>query len=311
MKRNIKVTIGLCVKNAEATVGQAIDSILMQDFPLELMEPIIVDGYSEDRTLDVIRSKLKGSKMEYRIFRERKGLGHARQVVVDNARGEFIVWVDADMILSKDFVRKQVSFMESHPKVGIAKGQYGIREGNNLIAMLEDIEFAINFMYEGEPKVKPLGTSGCIYRVEAIKQVGGFDPYANGPGEDADAEYRVKAAGWSLWVTSAIFYEKRRGTWKSLWDEYFWHGKGGVYIFEKNRKIINIYRMWPPVALISELLRVPIAYKLTRKTVALLLLFHYIFKRIAWVLGFIDGKIARRSKLFKKAKCNLITLNNL
>jgi len=300
MKHNIKVTIGLCAKNAEATIGHAIDSIIMQDFPHKLMELIIVDGYSKDRTLDVVRSKLKGSKIEHKIFREKKGLGHARQVVVDNARGEFIVWVDADMILSKDFVRKQVSFMESHPKVGIAKGRYGVHERTNLIAMLEDIEFAINFRHEGEPKVRPLGTSGCIYRVKAIKQVGGFDPHANGPAEDADAEYRIKTAGWSLWVTSAIFYEKRRDTWKSLWNEYFWHGKGGAYIFEKNRKIINIYRMWPPVALISELLRIPIAYRLTRKATAFLLVFHYIFKRVAWFLGFIDGKIVRRFKLFKR-----------
>ena len=303
MRYNIKVTIGLCVKNAEATVGQAIDSILTQDFPLELMELIIVDGYSEDKTLDVIRSRLDGSRrIKHKIFRERKGLGYARQVVVDNACGEFIVWVDADMILTKDFVRKQVSFMESHPNVGIAKGRYGVQEGNNLIAILEDIEFAINFRFEGEPKVKPLGTSGCVYRVSAIKQVGGFDPHANGPAEDADAEYRVKAAGWSLWVTSATFYEKRRDTWRALWDEYFWHGKGGAYIFKKNRRIINLYKMCPPIALISELLRVPIAYKLTGKTVALLLPFHYIFKRIAWFLGFMEGKIAQRSKLLKRSQ---------
>lgn len=305
MHNKIKVTIGLCVKNAEAIVGQAVDSILTQDFPYKLMELIIVDGYSTDRTLDVIKSKLEGSPIKYKIFRERRGLGHARQVVVDNASGEFIIWVDADMILSKNFVRKQVSFMESHPKVGIAKGRYGILEENNLIGMLEDVEFAINFGFEGEPKIKPLGASGCIYRVNAIKQVGGFDQYAKGPAEDADAEYRVKAAGWSLWITSAIFYEKRRDTWRALWEEYFWHGKGGAYIFSKNRRAINIYRMYPPVAFISELLRVPIAYRLTRKTVAFLLPLHYIFKRIAWLLGFIKGKIASDSLNFQKeSKCS-------
>jgi len=277
---NIKVTLGLCVRNAEATVGQATDSILNQDFPREHMELIVVDGYSEDGTLDVIKSKLRGS-----------GVRYARQIVADSAQGKFIAWVDADMILPKDFVERQVSFMERNPKVGIAKGKYGMRKESNLVAMFEDIEFAISFRREGEANLPSLGTSGCIYRVNAIRQVGGFDSSIKGAGEDQDIENRIKSAGWSLQVTPAIFYERRRDTWRSLWNEYFWHGTGAAYIFKKNRKTINIYKMLPPVALFVELLRVPLAYKLTGSIVVLLLPFHYVFKRIAWFLGFIKGKL--------------------
>lgn len=290
MEHNIKATIGLCVKNAEATIRQAIVSILNQDFPHELMELIVVDGCSKDRTLDIIRSELN-SGMKSRIFREEKGLGHARQIVVDNAHGDFIVWVDADMILPRDFVKKQVLFMERNPKVGIAKGKYGMWKEQNLVALLEDIEFVTSFRSEGEADLPCLGTSGCIYRVGAIKQVG-FDSNIRGAGEDQDVENRVKLAGWSLQVSSAIFYEKRRDTWKSLWNEYFWHGSGAAYLFEKNMKAINVYKMLPPVALFMELLRVPLAYRLTGSIAVLLLPFHYIFKRTAWMLGFIKARFS-------------------
>lgn len=291
MKPKIKVTIGLCVRNAEATIKQAIDSILNQDFPHELMELIVVDGCSEDKTLDIIKSKLENSYIKSRIFCEKKGLGYARQIVVDNAQGEYIIWVDSDMLLSRDFVKKQISLMEQNPRVGIAKGKYGIRKENNLVATLEDIEFALSFGCEGKTNLMSLGTSGCIYRVEAIRQVGGFDPSIRGAGEDTDVEYRVKSAGWSLYITSAVFYEKRRDTWKSLWNEYFWHGIGASYVFRKNRRGINIYKMLPPVALLAELFRVPLAYKLTRRKATFLLPFHYVFKRTAWFLGFVKGKI--------------------
>jgi len=291
MKHNIKVTIGLCVRNAEATIRQAIDSILNQDYPLELMELIVVDGCSKDKTLDIIKSKFENSYIKNRIFYEKKGLGYARQIVVDNAQGEYIIWVDSDMLLSRDFVKKQISVMEQNPRVGIAKGKYGIHEGNNLVATLEDIEFALSFGCEGKTNLMSLGTSGCIYRVAAIRLVGGFDPSIRGAGEDTDVEYRVKSAGWSLYITSAVFYEKRRDTWKSLWNEYFWHGIGASYVFRKNRKGINIYKMLPPVALLAESFRVPLAYKLTRRKAAFLLPFHYVFKRIAWFLGFVKGKI--------------------
>jgi len=271
MKHNIKVTTGLCVRNAEATIKQAIDSILNQDFPHELMELIVVDGCSEDKTLDIIKSKFKNSYVKSRIFCEKKGLGYARQIVVDNAQGQYIIWVDGDMLLSRDFVRKQVSSMEQNPRVGIAKGKYGMHKGNNLVATLEDIEFALSFGCEGKTNLMSLGTSGCIYRVKAIRQVGGFDSSIKGAGEDTDVE--------------------RRNTWKSLWDEYFWHGIGASYVFRKNRRSINIYKMLPPVALLAELFRVPLAYKLTRRKAAFLLPFHYVFKRIAWFLGFIKGEL--------------------
>jgi len=43
-------TIGVCVRNCEATIKEVINSIINQDFPHELMEVIIVDDGSEDRT---------------------------------------------------------------------------------------------------------------------------------------------------------------------------------------------------------------------------------------------------------------------
>jgi glycosyltransferase involved in cell wall biosynthesis len=290
MKHNIKVTIGLCVRNNEATIRQAIDSILNQDFPHELMESIVVDGCSKDRTLDIVKNRIKNSRIKSRIFREKRGLGYARQIVIDNARSEYIIWVDGDMLLSRDFVRKQVLFMERNPRVGIAKGKYGMQRRNNLVATLEDIEFALTFRCEGETNLSSLGTSGCIYRVEAIRQVGGFDQSIKEAGEDTDVEHRIKLAGWSLCITSAVFYERRRDAWKSLWNEYFWHGTGASYVFRKNRRVINIYKMLPPVALIVELLRVPLAYRLTRRNIAFLLPFHYVFKRIAWFMGFMCAR---------------------
>jgi len=298
MSGDIKLTIGICVKNAEATIGKTIESVINQDFPHELMEIIIVDGGSEDRTLEIIRNKLKSSGVKNKIFYEREGLGYARQIIVDNAQGEYIIWVDSDMMLPKDFVRKQVSYMEKNPEVAIAKGKYGICKGENLVARLEDIEFSLIFGQEGEvhlPSLGSLGASGCIYRVNAVRQVGGFDKSIKGAGEDTDIEYRIEAAGWKLHVTSAVFYEKRRDTWKALWDEYFWLGLGASRVFKKNRKAINIYKMMPPVAILTEFSRIPKAYKLNRSIAALFLPFHYIFKRIAWLIGFIKGKFSHKT----------------
>lgn len=292
MKHNVKVTIGLCVKNAEATIRNAVASILDQDFPHELLELIVVDGFSKDKTLSVIKDCIKGMDIRTKILCEHKGLGYARQLVVNNALGDYIIWVDGDMVLTRDFVKKQEVFMDQNSNAGIAKGKYGSHTnfmGKSIVATLEDVEFLLSTKFEGETRSKSLGTSGSIYRVKAIRQVGGFDPYIKGVGEDMDAENRIREAGWTLHVTSATFYEIRRQSWQSLWNEYFWHGMGGRRLLRKNRSIVNLYKMVPPVALLIELSRIPKAYKLTRRKTVLFLPFHYAFKRVAWFFGFLKG----------------------
>ena len=294
---NVIVTVGMCVKNSEATLKEAIESVLDQDFPHESMELVVVDGCSQDKTLMILRDSLKKTDIRTKVFYENEGLGRARQIVVENASGEYIVWVDGDMVLSRDFARRQVEFMNKNPEVGIAKGKYGTRtngKNENLVSTLENVEFMLNTMFEGRTSSKSLGTSGCIYRVEAIRQVGGFDPYIKGVGEDMDSENRIRKAGWLLHITSALFYETRRQTWKSLWNEYYWHGRGGRRLFEKNKRIINLYKMLPPVALTAELFRVSDAYRLTHCKGVLFLPFHYAFKRVAWFLGFVKSFLEKR-----------------
>jgi glycosyltransferase involved in cell wall biosynthesis len=287
---DVKVTVGLCVKNSQATVKKAVNSIIAQDYPLERMELVVVDGSSKDQTVSTIKNCLTNADLHSKFYSENHGLGKARQTVVENASGLYVVWVDGDMELPNNFVRKQVEFMDANPDVGIGKGKYGLDRDAKLVATLENMEFLINYNREGETNLKYLGTSGCIYRVEAIRQAGGFDENFKGVGEDMDAEYRVRSHGWKLYVTDAVFYEKRRDSWRSLWDEYFWHGYGWWSLLNKNRDMVNIGKLLPPVAVLVELTRVPKAYKLTNQKAAVLLPLHYVFKRIAWFFGFLKSR---------------------
>ncbi|HVP93273.1 MAG TPA: glycosyltransferase [Acidobacteriota bacterium] len=295
MGSHIKTTIGLCVKNAEVTIRDAIESVMSQDFPHELIELIVVDGYSKDRTVSILRDYLDKSDIKIRILFENEGLGRARQLVVDNTRGDYVVWVDSDMVLPRDFVREQVRFMEQNPSVGIGKGKYTARKEDSIVATLENTEFLLNFNREGETNSRSLGTSGCIYRIEAVRQARGFDETIKGVGEDMDIEYRIKHCGWKLSVTPAAFYEKRRQNWKSLWNEYFWHGYGWHSILRKNIDLVNLNKLLPPVAIIAESIRVPAAYRLTHRKVVLLLPLHYVFKRTAWLLGLLSSSLNYRT----------------
>jgi len=297
MKPSITVTVGMCVRNCEATIKEAMESIIGQHFPYELMELIIVDGCSKDRTLLIIKDCLSKTNIKNKVFCENEGLGRARQIVVDNSSGNYIIWVDGDMLLSKDFVRKQVEFMERNPAVGIAKGRYELCPGANLLSTLEIYSRVADKITDyslEKARFKSLGTSGCIYRIEAIRQVGGFDQNIRGYGEDWDAEYRVRTIGWSLCTNQAYYrdYERFGVTWKELWRRYWKRGYDLNYFFQKYRGVIHLYRMLPLIAFISGLLNSLALYKLTRQKIVFFLPFQCIFKMTVWWLGYIGRSLA-------------------
>lgn len=286
------VTIGICVKNCEASVKEAINSIQNQDFPHELTEVIVVDDGSVDRTLKIVLDLVSKMDMKVIVFSGKwRGIGFARDLVVGEAHGQYIIWVDGDMILPEDHVSEQVKFMEQNPRVGIAKAIHRVAPKESLVAFLEHVPYLV---YDMDPKIlssKLPGTGGSIYRVSAIRQVNGFDRRLRNAGEDQDAAYRVKKAGWLIAQSSAIFYEIRAQTWRRILNKYVWYGYGNHEFYNKNREVFSLYRMTPIGGFVAGLLYVFDAYKLTKRKSIVLLPFHFTLKLSAWCLGFTKARM--------------------
>ena len=154
------------MRNGENSIADAINSVIDQDFPHERMEVVFVDDGSEDKTLSILKSYVPRMDMEVKVFhQEWKGLGYARNVVVDNANGEYIIWVDGDMILSKDYVKRLVGFIKRHPKVGIVKGKQALESGGNLLATLETYSRVASRMvdYGSERRNSSLWALGGVF----------------------------------------------------------------------------------------------------------------------------------------------------
>ncbi len=99
------VTIGLCVKNVENTVMETVDSIIHQNYPPSLIDLIIVDGCSRDKTLSVIIKNISNSELKMKIYSAAgKGLRYARQMVVNSSNHRYVLIIDGDVELSKNFI---------------------------------------------------------------------------------------------------------------------------------------------------------------------------------------------------------------
>jgi glycosyltransferase involved in cell wall biosynthesis len=283
----ILATVGFCVKDEENTIRHAIESVTRQDFPHECMEMVFVDDGSTDGTLQVIEECV--SKIDIRtkvLHTEWRGLGQARQTVVENANGKYIIFVDGDSRLSANYVSKQIDVMRRYPTVGIASGLFGVCPEDNWVATLENVNYVVSRLkHKGKMTSNLISTAGSIMRVAALKQVGGFDPEIRGSQEDIDIAYRLKRAGWLSYVSDAVFYHSFRRTWKALWQQHVWYGYGLHFLLSKNKGQNPLRDKSVDRILLSSQ-----AYKLTGRKVVFLLPLNFIFKKIALACGFLMAR---------------------
>ncbi len=90
------------VYNAQNTIKKCVDSILAIEY--ENIEVIVVDDGSTDKTAEILKSF--DTDRIIVIYQENKGVSAARNLGINNAKGKYISFVDADdYIISGEFAK--------------------------------------------------------------------------------------------------------------------------------------------------------------------------------------------------------------
>lgn len=95
------ISIIIPVYNAEATLNKCVDSVLGQQFPD--FEVILVDDGSKDRSLQICEEYARRDSRVTVIHKENGGVSSARNAALEIAKGERILFLDADDYLDKSF----------------------------------------------------------------------------------------------------------------------------------------------------------------------------------------------------------------
>jgi glycosyltransferase involved in cell wall biosynthesis len=120
----MKVTVAICTHNRAEDTGEAIESVLVQNFNMEEIEIIVIDNISSDHTAELVHSLIHQHGSRIRYFLEQKlGLSVARNRAITEAKGEYILFLDDDALASSDWVQKIVEVFESDPLIGCVGGR--------------------------------------------------------------------------------------------------------------------------------------------------------------------------------------------
>jgi len=116
-----QITILMPVRNAEAYIDAAVDSILRQTEPSFVL--LVIDDGSTDRSVERVLAR---SDPRIRLVSD----GQQRGVIdrlnwgLDNATTDYVARMDADDISAPDRLARQLRFMQEHPEIGICGSWY-------------------------------------------------------------------------------------------------------------------------------------------------------------------------------------------
>lgn len=169
-----KISVIIPVYNAEKYIRETLDSIIKQSY--ENWEIILVENGSEDKSPDIIREYEEKYTEIHMIKSPGKGPGPARNVGLEAAQGEYIVFVDSDdYIPDEDVFYQYISITESI-NADIVVSNYARLWKDKILPATKHQSFALcspsseEFRFQGFFSVGTLSYAwGKLYRREFLR----------------------------------------------------------------------------------------------------------------------------------------------
>lgn len=114
--------------NGRTYVAAAIDSVLAQtsaDWEL-----LVIDDGSTDGGLELVKSTYSDPRIRLMANPRNYGVAYTRGVGIDQARGEYLAWIDCDDIMMPRRLELQLAYLRQHPDIGLC-GTWIERFGSN------------------------------------------------------------------------------------------------------------------------------------------------------------------------------------
>lgn len=163
------VSIVIPYYNRPIKLKRALDSINNQSY--KDFEIIIIDDAS-DKPFEAYDNKLF-EKINYIRCNNNKGPGVARNVGLEVAKGDYVIFLDSDDYLHRDFLKKCVNVLKNniHSIMAYSNG-YCVDENENIIEEMRKDSIKPNSIL---PHIlqygRPWGTGACLWSKEKISQI--------------------------------------------------------------------------------------------------------------------------------------------
>ena len=228
-------SIVICSYNGASTVESCLRSMKKLRYPGEY-EVVFVDDGSTDNTQEI----LKQFPWVRNIQQKNRGLSYARNVGMEAARGEIVVYTDSDCEADEDWLY--------YLALALTRGGYVGMGGPNLIPDEESWVADCVGLSPGGPTHVMIDdreaehVPGCnmAFYKWALQQVNGFDPQFRKAGDDVDVIWRLQGLDYPIgFAPAAQVWHYRRNTIKAYLKQQRGYGEAEAMLKFKHPDHFN------------------------------------------------------------------------
>ncbi|MBN1299588.1 MAG: glycosyltransferase [Melioribacteraceae bacterium] len=237
--------------NRSEEISELLKSLSEQSLNHEEFEVIIVDDGSDDNTGSVVNNFINSSEINTRFLKqEHKGPGEARNYGMDNALGEYILFIDSDCIADKDWLL-------NIKKTVVDKKPAGFGGPDKVLPGFSPMQKAIDYSMtsfittggiRGHSRKKiskyyPRSFNMGV-RNDIVKKIGGMNKLRHG--QDIEFTNRIINTGEPvIRIEDAVVYHKRRISIRKFFRQVFNWGVARINLYKIDSKMLEPVHFLP------------------------------------------------------------------
>jgi len=265
------ISIVMPVRNEEHFIADTIGQLLQQDYPQELYEIIVADGFSDDATRQIVADISKTNPLVRLLDNPGRRSSSGRNVGFKNGKGDIFLVVDGHCYIPDNvLLRNTVVCLEKSgadclgrpqplnpPGLSLFQQAVALARGSRLGHSDESLIFG---NYEGF--ASPV-SNGATYLRHVFTKTGYVDETFDAA-EDVEFNYRVEQAGFSCYTSPSLtvcYYP--REDFVRLFRQMVRYGMGRSNFIRKHPQALTLNQLLPAcfvlgllVLLVSSLLSV-------------------------------------------------------
>mgnify|MGYP001428495383 CR=1 FL=1 len=256
-----KIAIIIPCRNEVNYIKKAILSIENNNFPIEDVEVVVVDGMSDDGTRELLMDLIQSRDWLRIINNENQKTPFAFNIGLKYTQSKYVLIMGSRFILSSNYLQEALLLIEKYQEVACVGGFlnhiYENDEGK-IISFAQSSKFGVgigNFRTLTKETYTDTVTPPFFKR-SIFNEIGHFDERLT-RNQDDDFSYRVIKKGYKILFSPNLKTDYFvRTSYKKLFNQYNQYGYWKVFVNRKHRTITTLRQLIPVGFLLSLILLV-------------------------------------------------------
>lgn len=243
------VSIIIPARNEQTQVARCLDALVAQDYPLDRIEILFVDGCSADGTREIVANYGRRCPQIRLLDNPRRIVPAALNIGLRQAKGAVIIRVDGHCVVARDYVTQCVKRLLETGADNVGGPMRAIGQGYVAvaIALATSSPFGVGnarFHYSRCEEYVDTVYLGA-YRREVFDRIGLFDEELV-RNQDDELNYRLRAAGGKILLSPTIrSYYFGRTRLRDLFHQYFQYGYWKIRVAQKHPRALRPRHLAP------------------------------------------------------------------